>query len=65
MEEKQIMLDVETIQYVIEKLEELKEIEEFKLTDWTKDEATVDRLDYAKSYVEVGDLINFLKRNLK
>lgn len=65
MAQKEIMLERETIQYVIEKLEELKEIEELNLTDWDKIECDEDRLSCAKGYIECGNLIQYLKSKLK
>jgi hypothetical protein len=57
-------LDIETIQIIIEKLEELKEIELLNLTDFDKPESSEDRMSYAKGYIECGDLIFWLKQEL-
>jgi hypothetical protein len=59
-----VLLEKETIQLLIEKLKALKEVDELYLTDWDKDEATEDRLSIAKSYIESGELINYLKSKL-
>jgi hypothetical protein len=64
MEEKQIMLDVTTVKFIIEKLEALKEIDELNLTDWDRDESTEDRLSFAEGYIECGNLIKFLNAKL-
>jgi hypothetical protein len=64
MAQEKIVLERETIQYVIEKLQALKEVEELDLTDWDKDEATEDRLSTARNYIECGTLINYLKSKL-
>jgi hypothetical protein len=64
MEKNQITLSVETVEFIIDKLQELKDVEEFNLTDWVKDESTEDRMSFAKSYIECGNLIKHLKETL-
>jgi hypothetical protein len=59
-----VLLEQETIQLLIEKLKALKEVDELYLTDWDNDSATEDRLSIAKSYIESGELINYLKSKL-
>jgi hypothetical protein len=64
MEEKQITLDATTVQFIIDKLEALKEIDELNLTDWFNVECTEDRMHTAKNYIECGNLIQYLKETL-
>lgn len=61
---QEIILDVETIKHIIEKLEQSKESLELNLTDWDKCECTEDRMSIAEEYIECGNLISYLKQKL-
>lgn len=61
----QVLLEKETIQFIIEKLEMVKEIELLNFTDFDEDQASEDRMASAKNYVECGDLINYLEKSIK
>ncbi len=60
----EIKLHPGTIEEIIDMLKQYQDVEEFHLTDWNEFLCTEDRLSYAKSYIEIGQMINHLKEKL-
>ena len=50
---------------IIDMLKEHQEHQLYLLTDYSTMECTVDRLSYAESYIQAGDMIQHLKELLK
>jgi hypothetical protein len=63
-QELPILLEKESVEFIIQKLNDLKEIEFFNFTENEDDLGDEDRMSHALCYIQCENMINYLKEKL-